>query len=401
MSGRLARWLLLFLEFDFKVIYKPHKTHGVADALSRIEGAEPATGIPDQTTDTQLFSMQSDWIHPIIDYLQTGIFPPNMTKEALKHLAYRAILFQLVQGKLYRQGKDSKLRQIISETQARMILKELHKGNDGGHFSQEITIRNVLDAGYWWPTVYKDTYDYCQTCHECQKTGKLPKSVSTKLITTLSTEPFMKWGLDFVGPVKKTWHTGKRYILVATDYATKWIEAQALRTNFAQETTQFLYESVLTQFGCPLHLVSDQGSHFTNGTIQVLTKHFLLRHITLTTNYLQNNGQAELINKVIVKMLQKLVNDNRTNWDIQLYTVLFSYRTVHKVATSHSPFELVYGLLPLMPTEYIVPTQRKTTNLDFTKHKVLAARTADLDKLDKTRLKAQTHQGQAQWNRAQ
>ena len=100
-------------------------------------------------------------------------------------------------------------------------------------------------------------------------------------------------------------------------------------------------------------------------------------------------------------MLQKLVNNNCTNWDIQLYTMLFSYRTTYKVATGHFPFELVYGLLPLMPTEYNVPTQRTTTDLDFTKHRVLAARTADLDKLDETRLKAQTHQGQIQWNRVQ
>ena len=169
-----------------------------------------------------------------------------MTKEARKRLAYRTIPFQLVQGKLYRQGKDSRLKQVISDSQARMILQELHKGNVGGHFSQDITVCKVLDAGYWWPTIYKDTYEYCQTCHECQKTGGLPKSVSIKLITTLLAEPFMKWGLDFVGPVKKTRHTEKRYILVATDYPTKSVEARALRTNFAQETAQFLYESILT-----------------------------------------------------------------------------------------------------------------------------------------------------------
>ena len=127
----------------------------------------------------------------------------------------------------------------------------------------------------------------------------------------------------------------------------------------------------------------------------------MLRHTTSTTYYPQGNGQAESTNKVIVKMLQKLVNDNRTDWDIQLYTVLFSYRTAYKVATGHSPFELVYGPLPLMLTKYIVPTQRTTTDLDITQHRVLAARTTDLDKLYETRLKAQTHQGQAQWNHAQ
>ena len=167
VSGRLARWLLLFLEFDFKVIYKPSKTHGVADALSRNEGAEPATRIPDQTTDAHLFSIQTDWTQPIIDYLQTGTFPPSMTKEARKRLAYRAIPFQVIQGKLYRLGKDSRLRQVILDSQARMILQELHKGNAGGHFSQDITVCKVLDAGYWCPTLYKDTYQYCQTCHEC------------------------------------------------------------------------------------------------------------------------------------------------------------------------------------------------------------------------------------------
>ena len=168
-----------------------------------------------------------------------------MTKETHKRLAYRAIPFQLVQEKLYRQGKDSRLRQVISDSQAQLILQELHKGNAGSHFSQNITVRKVLDVGYWWPTLYKDTYKYCQTCHECQRTGGLPKLVSTKLITTLSAEPFMKWRLNFVGPVKKTRHSGKRYILVATDYTTKWVKARALRTNSVEETAQFLYESIL------------------------------------------------------------------------------------------------------------------------------------------------------------
>jgi len=103
---------------------------------------------------------------------------------------------------------------------------------------------------------------------------------------TFPKEPFMKWGPDFVGPIKPMGRlTGNKYILVVIDYATKWVKAKALKTNIAIVTTIFLYEYILTKFGCPLTIVTDQGVHFINDTIKHLTIFFWLKHVSFTTYY--------------------------------------------------------------------------------------------------------------------
>jgi hypothetical protein len=101
----------------------------------------------------------------------------------------------------------------------------------------------------------------------------------------------MKWGLDFLKPIKLVgWFTGNKYIFVAIDYATKRVEAKALKTNTIVITTKFLYEYILTKFGCPLTLVTNQGVHFINDVIKYLIDHFLMKHVNFTTYYPQGNG---------------------------------------------------------------------------------------------------------------
>jgi len=160
-----------------------------------------------------------------------------------------------------------------------------------------------------------------------------------KLITMFLTEPFIKWGLDFIGLIKLvSCSNGNKYILVASNYATKWVEAKALKTNMVIVTTQCIYDFILTRFGYPLTLVNNQGTHFINETIEILTIHFLFWHTSSMTYYPQGYGQVEYTNKVIGLLLTKLINKNWTNWDKHLHIVLFAYRTTFKVGTCHTPF---------------------------------------------------------------
>jgi len=139
-------------------------------------------------------------------------------------------------------------------------------------------------------------------------------------------------------------------------------------------TTTFIYEFILTRFGFRFILVNDQGTHFINNVIGILTMHFLLKYTTLTTYYPQSNRHVKSTNKVINLLLIKLVIENHIDWDEHLHTILYAYCTTFKVTIRHTLFQVVYGLYPLMPTKYLLHANNSYPNQDFFPTHILTSR---------------------------
>ena len=210
------------------------------------------------------FSVQItyDYFKDIIDFWTTGTVPTEYNTQQKKQLDVRATNFTMIVGWLYKLGQDEVLRIYVLDHKRMMILVESHTGIVGGH-SGNPTTQKVLTAGLQWPTLYMDVKEFCRSCDVCQCTGRPSRRYVIPLKPQVTLQAFDKWAIDFVGPINPLGkRTGSRYIITATDYLTRWAEAKLVKDYSIATTTQFIIENILTRFGCPRILMSDQGTHF-------------------------------------------------------------------------------------------------------------------------------------------
>jgi hypothetical protein len=157
----------------------------------------------------------------------------------------------------------------------------------------------------------------------------------------LQVEIFDVWGIDFMGPFQKS-HDSK-YILIAIDYVSKWVEALPYRAVDTRHARKMLHEVIFPCFGTPQIVISDGGSHFIDKTFRTFLKDLWPKHNIATPYHPQTSGQAETSNKQIKNILQKTVNAMGKGWKDKLPNALWAYRIACKTPIGMSPFQLVYG----------------------------------------------------------
>ena len=172
-------------------------------------------------------------------------------------------------------GPDDILRRYILPHKQGRILAEANDGVACGNYGGCATSRNILRGGIWWPTLHNDAVDYSKSCDVCQPTGKPSHWDEMPLTPQIIMQPFDKWVVNFVGPINPLGkRAGALYIITTTKYLTRGAEVAPVMYCTTATVARFLFNNVVTRFGCMNILMSDQGIHFINQTISTMTEEF-------------------------------------------------------------------------------------------------------------------------------
>nr|GEV56510.1 reverse transcriptase domain-containing protein [Tanacetum cinerariifolium] len=219
------------------------------------------------------------------------------------------------------------LETLGSLSEAFEILKACHEGSTGGHHGANLTAKKVFDAGFFWPSIYRDAHDMIKTFDIFQRQGKISQRDEMPQNTIHVCEIFDVWGIDFMGPFPSS--KGNKYILVAVDYLSKWVEAKVLPTNDARVVVKFL-KSLFFQFCIPREIISDRGTHFCNDQFTKVMIKYGVTHRLATAYHPQMSGQVEVSNRGLKRILERTVGENRASWLDKLYDALCAFRTTYK-----------------------------------------------------------------------
>ena len=146
----------------------------------------------------------------------------------------------------------------------------------GGHFNGQRTSAKVLKSIFYCPSIFKDAHLFAKSCDRCQRTENIGKRNEMPLANILEVELFYVWGIDFMGLFPSSY--GHKYILLAVDYVSKWVEAIPTITCDAKVVLRFIRSNIFSRFGTPRAVISDEGSHFCNKLFASLLAKYEVKH---------------------------------------------------------------------------------------------------------------------------
>jgi Integrase zinc binding domain len=261
--------------------------------------------------------------------------------------------FVLENGILYRKNfkvpGPTKLL-VIPESMKVQILYDIHDGPVGGSHLGYMKTYGKLRSRFYWEGMARQVEGYVKSCGDCQA-KKNPHLLPAGLLQPIPVgAPFDMIGIDLLGPLKRSVNR-HRFIVTATDYATKWAIARPIPSGGASDVATFIIDNVICAHSCPRMILSDRGSVFRGSLVSEIVKGMGVRSLYTTSYKPSTNGLDEKFNHTLATMLSFYVNSRHDNWCEYVSLCTFSYNVSIQATTKYTPFYLVYGREPTLPID--------------------------------------------------
>jgi hypothetical protein len=297
----------------------------------------------------------SDWYKDIVFYLLNLKFPNELSPAKCRTLKLHAVKYCIAENQMYWKDPLVFLLICLVESETLWVIEEFHEGVCRGHHAWRATAYKILRAGYYWLKLFSDINAMVRACNPCQIFVGKQKLPTLPLVLVKVEAPFQQWGLDFTGEINPHSSAQHKWILTATDYFTKWVEAIPTKRAIESVVIDFLEDNILSRFGCPRKIVTDNAQAFKSMAMISFCQKYNIVLGHSTAYYPQGNGLAESSNKSLVNIVKKVLDENKRSWHVHLKYALWANCISTKSSISISPFQMVYGTEVFLPINLALP----------------------------------------------
>ena len=381
LNRRQARWNELLANFDFKIIFRPGKKNGKADALTRIHADAPQDPHDERNLHQCQTLLKPNQIlrrttclcplepsetpsdsTDVTDDTEGELTPEAWTvacendelcqsvRHALQHPEQPVNLhdLQLASCELLTDSFSYNKREYVPHSLRLCLLRQLHDCPAAGHRGSAALFA-LVSRKYWWPDCHREITKFARGCESCQRNNpSTQKPYGFLHPLPAPEEAFRHLTLDFIGPLPVSHRRGYsyRYILQVVDRLTKRVWVIPTETLTARETAQAFLDHVFRFCGLPDSLISDQGRTFIDSTWKGICKSLQIDHRLSTSYHPQTDGQTERANRTLEVYLRHFVNYHQDNWASLLPIAEFSMNSHDNASTGISPFFASFGHHP-------------------------------------------------------